>query len=304
MDGVGHPIFRVGPLDVSTRTLTGALLSGGGPRGEVEIDPMDRIRSEVTLNFACGTSIGAPNALPAMVGAPQDVARELWGSVKNTRDIMRIKDVNPLDGLYSLDPLIKLIKRSGLAGRRAVIPVWFGVVDAQDDNEHKLLRVDKLSEALRLDACRCTASIVPLPHEIAYFRGRVVTDGGERCVLPPVPAKLLPDVAELHAVFCSPIYPEQRRRQWEPDEVSTMLGLAMAKMEKLVSINVLADVERLRRYVARGIRVFVYAPQRFEDVGKTWDLSPEMRATRRATGAWMRDNRILLGATRDADRAA
>ena len=284
--------------------LTGILLSGGGPRGEVEVDPTERIREETRVDFACGTSIGGPNTAPVMVGAPQDLARELWASVKSQRDIMRIKDLNPNDGLYSLDPLIKLIKRSGLARRKAVIPTWLGVVVAEEDNEHRLLRVDGLDEDERLDAYRCTASIVPLPHEIAYFRGRVVTDGGERCVLPPVPAKLLPDVAELHAVFCSPIYPEQRRRQWEPEEVSTMLGLAMAKMEKLVSLNVLADVERLRGYVARGIRVFVHAPQRFEDVGKTWDLSPTMRATRRATGAWMRDNRILLGATRDADRAA
>lgn len=284
--------------------LVGVLLSGGGPRGEVEVDSVDRVRRETRVDFGCGTSIGGPNSLPLMVDAPQDLARELWSEVRSQRDIMRIKDLNVRDGIYSLDPLIKLIRRSGLTSRQAVRPVWVGTVDAGDDNTHRLLRVDTLEEEDRLQAMRCTASIVPFPHEISTFRGRVLTDGGERCVLPPVPAKLLPDVAELHAVFCSPIYPEQRRREWPQEEVSDLLGLAFAKMEKLVSLNVLADVERLRRYVARGIRVFVYAPRRFDDVGRTWDLSPEMRATRRSTGAWMANNRIRLGLTRDEDVAA
>jgi hypothetical protein len=258
---------------------TWVLCSGGGFRGEVQVEPLLHLDHNRVIG-GCGVSVGSDNIL----ALKRPELLRVWKRINQKSDLMRLKNFNWKDGIYSLDPAMDLLQELG-AFRDIQVPTFVGVVKATTA-KYENIRVDTLHPGKVKAAVRCSNSIVPYPHEISRFENQIYTDGGEIHVLPRIPVEYLDKIDEVHAIFCSPIRIEQRVQRVEED-VNTIWKLIGAKLDDIVSRNIVNDVLYLESLRSMGKRVRIYAPHDFAQVGETFEIHPEIKRIRQQTSRIM-----------------
>lgn len=264
------------------------LIAGGGSRGALHVAPLEHVVATTAVQRVVGTSIGAWHAY-AVAAHKSDRIRALWEGIRGQQDFMRLT-VNPFDGLYSLNPLRRLVEK--LEWGLPQLPMHVGVFDFGQAT-HRLIRVHDRPIDDVLDLCVVSSSI-PGIHNASEFEGEYLGDGGAATPL-PLPkylARALSKVDEVHAIISAPRRPLQRD---ERRDASSAVEQVIRMIEYHVHDALLGTVDRLRRVARRvGTTLYLYAPQNWTAAGPTFDNNDkrlrQLIADRLLHGEWMVDH--------------
>ncbi len=238
---------------------------GGTALGAVQVHTAERLNGVHGLPSAVhGVSVGGLTA--AMRGAGKlDELRRLWSDeIKGSKDFQSINLPDIWRGLFNLNPLRRMIRRS-VCPADLRVPTYVHLVDLGTKRYERVLLND-LDASDFEDALICGATQHGI-HERASFQGRPKVDAGVRHVL-PIPSQPWRDFDVAHVIACSPVTGPGKDNHVPPSEVGISRGL-----EILVDTVEASDYRRLRQWVERGLPTHLYEPQ--ERPGDPFDASAE-----------------------------
>lgn len=186
----------------------------------------------------------------------------IWRTLRGTRSFQRLRWWWPFNGLYTLDPLRRLI-RAELQPKDLRHPTYAHLVDLADKSYHAVL-LNELDLDGMVDAMvgSCTQYGI---HSACTFRGRLVADGGLRHVIPIPPRAWWRRYSSVYAVAAAPVVCPARDNPLEQSEVTWSRSLEM-----LVDVVEASDLRCLR--AMPGPVTLVQPTQR---PGDPFDASPE-----------------------------
>lgn len=245
------------------------LYGGGTALVAVQVEParqLCRMLGEAEIH---GTSGGA---LTALLRSAHDVDRleAIWRTrIKGARSFQTLRWWWPFGGLYTLDPLRRLI-RSEVHPKDLRHPTYAHLVDLGEKTYHAVLLND-LDQDGMVDAVigSCTQYGIHAP---ARYEGRLVADGGLRHVLPLPPREHWRDFSSVYAVAASPVQRPARDNALPQDRITWSRSIEM-----LVDVVEAGDMRLLR-----SMRAPVTLVQPTQRPGDPFDASP-------ATVAWRLD---------------
>lgn len=266
------------------------VLTGGGTRGCFQVAPIERIHRETRIGAVVGASIGAENGY-GVATRQVEAIRPFWLEIKRGEFFQR-RTLNPLDGLYTLNPLFKRIeeKRWGLPQ----IPFYVGVFN-WTLGRHELVRLNHRPLADVLDLMRASSSIVGI-HDVLKFGDHYLGDGGHDTPL-PVPGRWWAEYDEVHVISCRPLDPIP---PVDNEKVDDVLGQLARWGDHVTAVRLRHSWRRLKRMARRreDIPIYFYAPKDWSHVHPTFpkkdrDLR-EAIARGLEHGEWMADHRVQL----------
>lgn len=248
------------------------ICSGGAALGAVQVYPAGRLIDDLGMPaLLCGTSVGASTVAMCGSGRVHELP-QLWQEVAEAPGTswFQAPNLDVWNGAFSLNPLRKQLKRHGIAPDGLKAPTHVGLVDAAKQR-HRMVHLNSLSTADMHDAI-VASSMEPGIHERTKFQGRWCLDGGVAHVIPTLAPGWEPDdFQEIHVILCSPVG-RDRVRERTQDEVNSALEQANVTFEMWLSRVVNDDLDRVRRWAARGeAKVFLYAPDDWDHVGTPLD---------------------------------
>lgn len=264
------------------------LCSGGGARVATQVPAIEHLARTGRVRRWCGTSGGAINTLGA---AAQRVSamRRIWERVRKPRDFQRLNLPDIWDGIWSLNPLERLLKKEGIT--EVISDHWVGTFDYATAR-HRMVHVNRLPPDQQVQAVLCS-SAQPGIHENEDLGSEPLGDGGVASVLPACPGWEQFD--EIHAIFAQP---KLRLPRLTPNKLKSGIARAGRALDFIAHRIVVQDHARLRAWkrkavkMGRNLRIFVYQPRNWEIVGEPFEISPALTAQRFEEGEWMKNHPI------------
>lgn len=266
--------------------------SGGGTRGALFPFIYERIESDpqVTIGGMVGTSINAVHAY-AVCTENTFALRGIWENIRGQQDFMR-NDLNPLNGMYSLKPLRKLMleQRWGMPVRDMFVGVFFF-----RGGGHRLVRCKHRPVEDVIDWVLASSSLAGI-HNVFSINNEPVGDGGHHSPL-PVPFDLWEDYNEVHILVSRP---DGRIPEVEEKEVDGPIGQIARYSDYQSTVGINASLAAFRRMANQrpDIEFYLYRPRDWGSTGPTFERNDrELRRLiqrRLAHGEWMWENRTRL----------
>lgn len=245
------------------------LLSGGTALGAVCVRTMRELVAAhgfAAYGGVAGVSVGSLNGLMFAQEALDDLER-LWQRVDGTSFFQRIDPFHLKKGLYSLEPLRKLVL--GELKRPINLPYWAGVTDLQIERYWNVPHVGLNDEELA-DVIVASCS-QPTIHHVTTCKTppgvRQCADGGVIHVIPQLPPG---EWSAVDVILCSLT---ERKDRVAASDVDGGLEAGLRALEIYNDRTVRLDIQRLKRIVKDGTPVTLYSPA--EDPGEPFDASPE-----------------------------
>lgn len=265
-------------------------LSGGAFRGAFQVPIVDALAKDIKYDCIVGVSVGSINGVLA---AQENLKLmwKFWRSIDDPDPLNGIKGflkpaLQKFRGVYSLDPLYRLVRRH-VAPDKLKIPFGAGVVIRETGEYRNFYFNGDEPKATLHTAIMGSSAIAGLmePYPAIVGDKRVLlSDGGHKHVLPLVPDR----VTELDAVFVIPLKAEER----QTEDVDSLIQAFMWAAEMQMHAQALADFERLKMLAKQGVKVRVFFPQ--EPLGGMLAASAlDIEKRIRAGQAALRDPLIL-----------
>lgn len=258
------------------------LNSGGTATVAVQVYPLTQILAihggPAGLSGMCGVSGGAVNGCLAASDRMDDLDAT-WRDVHGKRWFMR-PNIDVWNGMNTLAPLHRQLRNRHVTLRDLVCPLYVGVVDLADGVYCSILCND-LADDDQFHEAILASSAQPMIMEgrwpMVGGRTRFCVDGGVLAVLPKIPDGVeLGPGDTIYALFGPPVGACREERVPTRD-VRSAVEAGLRTLELLIDLVVKGDLERLRGWAERGVRVVLCAPPYS---GDPFDAKPPTNAWR------------------------
>lgn len=248
-----------------------ALLSGGTATVAVQVHALGRILLE--LDAIASVSGGALNGALAASGRMKDL-RSTWGDVNGRKWFMR-PNLDPWNGLHTLNPLRRQMRKRHVTLADLKIPFYVGAVDLAAGQYVSILCNDLPDDEAYHEAILASAAqpvIMEARWPLVNGSKRLCVDGGVLAVLPKVPRDYdLGPGDTIYALFGPPVG-SAREERLPTRDVRNAIQAGLRVLELWIDMVVREDLRRLQVHARDGVEVIVVSPPYS---GDPFDASPK-----------------------------